>query len=335
MTLLDQVSSYENLTKAYTECSRGKKKSFGFYSSRFNLNEKFVLLRDQLGHNTFCWSSYRSFYVQDPKKRLIMAAPFMDRVVHHSIHRVIEPILEPKLSTSVFACRKDKGNKNAASALFHFLKNRGSHRYALKIDISQYFQSIHHEYLLNQIMANLPDNTLMPLILKLLNSHEEYQRRGIGIPIGNLTSQLFANFYLKEADNIAIKKLGFSYFHPNMQNVTDDHLYLRYMDDFILVSKNKKNVCEAAQELIVFCEKNLQLKIPVRKRMHFGSDPIPFLGYLIDHTFLVPLAKNKRKIKKKLRLMKKNQKPPSQIAQVKLSYEAWSSFKERAPRVKV
>ena len=121
--LIDRVSDFENLLLAFQECSRGKKSKCGYQNFIFNYGEKLKFIEYELKcKRDFKWGDYRSFYVHDPKKRLVMAAPFRDRIVHTAIHRVIDPIIDKELGCRTFACRYDMGNRNAVIRLEEQLK---------------------------------------------------------------------------------------------------------------------------------------------------------------------------------------------------------------------
>jgi len=250
-------------------------------------------------------------------------APFMDRVVHHALHRKLEPLIDPLLSDSVFACRKGKGNRNAALALLSFLQTIGSERFAIKIDVSKYFNSIDHRVLKNSLIQVLPDSSINGITDSLLESDQKFSETKMGIPTGNLTSQLFANFYLKPVDEIALKALECPYYWKE-KDQNSDTFYIRYMDDIVLVGRNKGKVLDAVDLTIGYAIDKLKLNIPIRKRMPLGKDPIPFLGYVLNHDGYKILSRNKRRYKNKIKLLEKKKKSPSSIAQVKTSFEAWS-----------
>jgi len=240
----------------------------------------------------------------------------MDRVVHHAIHRIIEPIIDPEIPNSVFACRKGKGNRNAALALLEILRKLEEKRFTVKLDVKKYFASISHIVLMEKIKNTLPDDSLTNLLWNLLKSPPEYAAKGFGIPVGNLTSQLFANFYLASADKLALENLNTGY-------------YFRYMDDSVLIGKNKKEILEVAHLVIEHSEKDLKLEIPYYKRMPLGNAPVPFLGYLLHHTGYRALSRNKRRFGKKVRSLIRKNKRPSLISQVLQSYNAWSKLEEK------
>jgi hypothetical protein len=324
-------SLHEFTTFRLSPCSRRKKKTAGYQKTLTNIGEGLCSIADLLTRNRFKWGEYREFMVHDPKARLVMAAPFMDRVVHHAIHRVIEPTFDKLLSDSVYACREGRGNRFAAQALLRKLRILGPDRYVLKLDVRQYFQSISHQLLLNCFSEILPDTSINLLLESLLRSHPLYANRAFGIPIGNLTSQLFANFYLRPLDQIACEHLGVPYFWLNEKEIRKDRFYIRYMDDLVLVAhKNDKNiVCEAAERLVAKA-KTLQLGIPMNKRMHIGADPVPFLGYLLNHDFVRPLSRNQRKHERQMRRSANDETfKPSQLAMKKQAYQAWANLEDR------
>ena len=326
LKLLDRVSNFENLLLAFNSCARGKRQSKGFHESLYCIGERLHQIRKSLLKNEFSWQEYRSFYVHDPKKRLIMSAPFMDRVVHHAIHQIVEPIIDPLLSDCVFACRRGKGNRRAAQDLFAALKKFGPKRFAIKLDVSSYFHSIDHRTLLRQLYEVLPDDSLAELLATLLASHKEFSKDRRGIPIGNLTSQLFANFYLMPADRSAIDSLGIDYWRGKDYLKHEQTYYVRYMDDAVFLGSCKARVLDAAEKYIDVAERMLGLKIPISKRMPLGSDSIPFLGYLLGHDGASPLRRNVKRFKKKITGLEKGGLRPSYRAQVEMSYGAWSKL---------
>ncbi len=167
--LLQQIADFENLEKAFQECSRGKKQCSGYQNILLVNGERLLEIKEKLLTGKYQWGKYREFWVCDPKRRLVMAAPFVDRVVHHAIHRVIEPILDKNISDSVFACRHGRGNRAAVQILHKRLNGIATpNRYVLKLDIKQYFPSIDHAVLLSHILNQLPDQSLEPLLAALL-----------------------------------------------------------------------------------------------------------------------------------------------------------------------
>ena len=322
--LLGQVATFENLLLAYKSCRKGKKETVGDQKFFTNYPERLLEIQEQLLNGTYEWGQYREFYVVDPKKRLIMAAPFKDRIVHHAIHRIIAPFVEQDLTDAVCACRIGKGNRYAVLMLAQYLKeNRNmTTRYAIKLDVKQYFPSIDHKILFQELLSVLPDVSLSQLLWSVIVSHEKYAESGAGIPIGNLTSQLFANFYLSAIDKVICDSLGLKYKFEEKSS----SFFIRYMDDFLIISDDKSLACKTSKVAILHSRAR-GLDVPIYKRMHLSGDPIPFLGYLVSSNGIIPLARNKRKIKRKLRRLEKVDVRESYKAMVKNSYDNWSSLK--------
>lgn len=319
--LLNQISSFENIFHAFKECSRGKKKKFGYQNYLFSYGEKIKSIEDELSAtSSFRWGGYREFFVHDPKKRLVMAAPFRDRVVHTAIHRVLFPIVDPQLSVRTFACRYGMGNRNASLRLLEQLRTMREKRYCIKLDVRKYFESIPHHILFAKLQSSLPDRSADKLLKSLIASHAVYRTRGRGIPIGNLTSQLFANFYLSSLDKFACMKLKIQ-FHEDHKEVHG--CYLRYMDDMVILSDSKERAFDTATSLVRYAREELELTIPPEKMVVLGKDPIPFLGFVLSETGYRPLRRNERKFVKKVKRATAQGASLSKKAQMFQSYEAW------------
>ncbi|MCB0394545.1 MAG: RNA-directed DNA polymerase, partial [Bdellovibrionales bacterium] len=215
------------------------------------------------------------------------------------------------------------GNRKAAERLLKQLQIVGSRRYCIKLDVKKYFESIPHEKLFTKLMAVLPDQSLHTLLQSLIASHTSYHIRKRGIPIGNLTSQLFANFYLRELDLLICENLGISH--------TQDHgaepcFYIRYMDDMVIVANNKKRAIEAAKAALDFVHLELELEIPSYKVMVLAKDPIPFLGFVHSEHGYRPLRRNELKFVKKMKRLNKKGAELSLKAQMIQSFEAWQKL---------
>jgi RNA-directed DNA polymerase len=310
---------------AFTECSRGKRKSMGYKNFLFAYGEKLKSIELELkSSNDYKWSTYRDFHVYDPKKRLIMAAPFKDRIVHTAIHRVIEPIIDPYLGSRSYACRTGMGNRNAVVKLFEQLKFMGEKRYCIKLDVRKYFESIEHNILLNNFFRYLPDDSTHKLLRGLVSSHEKYRDKKRGLPIGNLTSQLFANFHLRDFDYFACELLNLNFYEENHPK---ENFYIRYMDDSVILTRSKEKSFMVANALIKFATEKLELNIPNEKKVILANDPIPFLGFVLNEKEYRTLRRNERKFGNKLRRCVKNNVPYSKRAQIIGSYEAWRNLK--------
>jgi len=239
----------------------------------YNLEENLLKLREELLSQTYCHGSYREFIVCDAKKRHIKAAPFRDRVVHHALCHIIEPIFNKGFIYDSYACRENKGTHSATKRLQSFLKINGP-VYCLQADISKYFDSVDHNVLLSLIKKKIKDQRVIWLIKEIIDSccvHRIYKNlfdfRITGIPIGNLTSQLFANIYLDQLDQFVKHQLRMKY-------------YVRYMDDFLILHPSRQNLHQIKQEVGMFLQEKLNLKLHPKKVNIFPTrNGICFLGY--------------------------------------------------------
>ena len=190
----------------------------GYQKFLLELPDALFIMQRQLREGTFTWHDYRKIIVCDPKIREILAAPFRDRIVHQSICQVIGPTIEASIPKNSFACRQGMGNRRAAECLAKTLKSLGPDRYALKLDVKQYFASIRHDILFPMITSLLPDRSADRLLLSLLQSHKEYALAGRGIPIGNVSSQAFANLFLSPLDRLGAEDQEVFYIRYMAQN---------------------------------------------------------------------------------------------------------------------
>ncbi|NCN41667.1 RNA-directed DNA polymerase [bacterium] len=316
-TLLEKVSDIDNLFHAYRDCARGKRQSSGYYKTLFSIGERLSIMSEQIASNKYKWRGYRHFYVVDPKRRLVMAAPFQDRIVHHAIHRHIEPILDTHLSDSVYACRHDRGNRFAVISLLEYIKELGPRRFCMKLDVEKCYESIHLKTLHSKVTSALPDRSLDKILWELIHNHPEYAARGYGIPIGNLTSQLFANYYMSGADTV-------------VHSILKKGRLFRYMDDLVLVGPDKDEIMQASWAAVHHVQDELKMGIPFYKMVPLGDAPIPFLGFVVDHTGYRILARNRRRYSKKMTRLQKIKARPSLVAQVQQSFEAWKVLPKQA-----
>jgi len=326
VALLDRVRDFENLYCAFWECAKGKRKTPEFQHFLCVYGERLKAIEIELKHTgRFRWSGHREFYVHDPKKRLVMAASFRDRVVHTAIHRVIEPIVDPQLGARTYACRIGKGNRGAVVRTLEQLKRMGKDRYCIKLDVQKYFHSVNHEVLYERLLRALPDQSMGPLLQGLISSHLAYAKMGRGIPIGNLTSQIFANFYLSSLDRLACDELGLDFYSDGQES---EAFYIRYMDDMVIMARNKEKAFEVSRAMVAHAEGKLRLNIPHHKQMPLAHDPIPFLGFVLDDSGHRVLSRNERRFTKKLKRLGKQGAELSRKAMTVQSYEAWKNIEQ-------
>lgn len=221
--IYDQVVSFENLLKAYNKCLKGKREKGNIL--KFNFKYEFYLKRIEflLRENKYVHGNYFFFWKMDSKKRRIACACFGDKVVHYALYLILEPMFDKRYIYDSYACRKEKGTHSAIKKTQKILLNNPEF-YCLQCDIKKYFKSIDHIILKQILKEKIKDKKVLNLLFIIIDSYNK--KKGKGIPLGNLTSQLFANVYLNELDQFVKHTLKCKY-------------YLRYMDDFIMFGDKK------------------------------------------------------------------------------------------------
>ena len=323
--LFDKVTDFNNLFAAYRAARKGKKYDSEILPFEFYAEENLLKLKEQLEKQTYRHGGYREFIVNDSKKRRIQAAPFRDRVVHHALCNIIEPLFEQTFIFDSYACRKEKGTHKAVKRLKVFLrsfafaerererKNTGCRIYCLQCDISKYFDSINHRILFEILQRKIADEKVLRLIKEILDSNNAVT--GKGIPIGNLTSQLFANVYLNELDRFVKRVLKRRY-------------YIRYMDDFLIFGESKQELWQVKEAIAEFLKTKLDLNLYPRKAVVFqASRGIEFLGYKVFAEYRTLKRGTVKRIIKKL----KNYKRKIRTGDVKpeklpLAVESWKAY---------
>lgn len=279
------VCDWDNLYLAYRKASKGKRGLGDVAEFEYKLEDNLFQLQQELKEQTYQPGAYHSFYIHDPKKRLISAAPFRDRVVHHALCNLVEPVFERSFIFDSYANRIGKGTHKAIDRAQQFARR---FKYVLTCDIRQFFPSIDHSVLLNILERNIKEKALLRLAEKILQSgigilQEEYDmvyfegddlfsaNRPRGLPIGNLTSQFWANCYLNPFDHFVKRNLKCKG-------------YLRYVDDFLLFSNDKAQLNLWREKIInQLCEFRLTLhENKCQCRPVTGG--IPFLGFVVFPT---------------------------------------------------
>jgi len=273
--LFDELVSFDNLYFAYLKARKGKR--FLDYVLVFeqNLEQELLNLQRDLKNDTYVHGCYREMIVNDSKKRLIKVAPFRDRIVHHALCNIIEPLLDKKFVYDSYACRKNKGTHKAVNRLQSFLR-KNENVFCLQCDISKYFHSIDHIVLFGLCCKKISDEKVLLLISKIISSSNDFvyvDENGVerkkGIPIGNLTSQLFANLYLNLLDQFVKHKLKV-------------HFYLRYMDDFLFLSSSKTFLNFIKNEVVCFLRDKLFLVLnPTKANLFPVKNGVSFLGFVV------------------------------------------------------
>jgi retron-type reverse transcriptase len=284
--LYPQIYTFGNLHRAYRAARKGKRDRVAVASFEFDMESQLLQLQRELQEQTYCPGAYTSFYIHEPKRRLVSAAPFRDRVVHHALCNVIEPIWEARFIPTSYACRVGKGTHAALDQCERWTRQ---YRYAFHGDIVKYFPSIDLEILRGLLARRIADRQTLWLIDRILESGADIQRgetpgvyfpgddlfaalRPLGLPIGNLTSQFFANVYLHELDKFAKHELRVK-------------AYLRYMDDFVLFSDDKAQLHAWKDAIRDSLVARLRLVLHPRKSVVFPVKVgVDFCGFRIFPT---------------------------------------------------
>jgi len=288
--LWEQVTSFENLRRAFYKARKGRSKNPEILGYFFNLEKKLFQIQEELLSKTYKTGRYRVFTVFEPKKRIIKAVPFKDRIVHHALCNAIEPIFESRFIFDSFACRKKKGTHKGLERIKHAVQItfKGKDCYALKCDVRKYFPSISHNKLKDIIQKRIKDKRVIDVLNEIIDSNNSLSEKGKGIPIGNLTSQLFANIYLNELDQFVKHELKIKH-------------YFRYVDDFLIFSESKQQLHIYKHKIKQFL-KTLYLEIPPAKTNIFKiNDGVDFVGYKIHPEFIRLRKSNLRKFVKRMK----------------------------------
>lgn len=274
------VFDFHNLLIAFHKAAKGKRKQVSVAAFEAGLEYELLRLQEELVSQTYRPGAYRAFYIYDPKKRMISAAPFRDRVVHHALCNIIEPIFERTFIFDSYANRKGKG---AHRAIERFQQYARRIPYVLKCDVRKFFPSIDHLILKKAIRGKVACPKTLWLIDTIIDHSNPQEpvmqyfpgddlftpcNRRRGLPIGNLTSQFWANVYLNSFDHFVKEKLRV----PG---------YIRYVDDFVLLHPDKAWLHAARKEIEYFLGEK-RLKIHKNKtQIYQTARGLPFLGFLV------------------------------------------------------
>ena len=293
--------SVENLYTAYKQCRRRKRGTYNALIFESNLEENLFALHEELNNGRYQPEPSMVFMVEKPKRREIFAASFRDRVVHHLLISHLEPRWERQFIHSSFACRRGKGTHKGVEKLQRFIRKATSNgtrtSWYLQLDVRGFFISIDRNILFDRVAVKEKDPVILWLIktlifydptnscrfrnacqndFLLLPDHKTLFKAGpeCGLPIGNLTSQFFANVYLDALDQFVKHCLKVRY-------------YVRYCDDFVLLSKNREELLVWKEAIRSFLQENLRLQLNEKQKLRPITDGIDFLGYIVRSNYLL------------------------------------------------
>ena len=264
--LYERIYSIENLQLADSIARKGKSKQPGVILHDKNKEQNILKLHEVLKNKTYKTSEYTTFRIFEPKERLIFRLPYYpDRITHHAIMNILEPIFISTFTADTYSCIKGKGIHAASNAVKKALKETTGTRYCLKLDIKKFYPNVDHAILKALLRRKIKDNDLLWLLDEIIDSTS-------GLPIGNYLSQYFANFYL-------------TYFDHWIKEVKGVKYYFRYADDIVILSDSKEYLHELLSEIRSYMTEKLNLTIKDNYQVFpVTSRGIDFVGYVFRHT---------------------------------------------------
>ena len=283
----DDKLTLTNLYNAFYRAKKGKIDKKEIIKFEQNLESNLISIYDELLNLTYIPSKYREFTIYEPKERLIQALPIKDRVIHQwYVEEFLKPYMVPKFINDTYACIIGRGTHKSYQKIKHYMrcmrKIYGDY-YIIKLDIKKYFFSIDRETLYNILEKNFKDKKFLKLTKAIIGDFNEK-----GIPIGNYTSQYFANIYLNELDHYIKFDLRIKY-------------YCRYMDDFVILVKNKETAKEVFRKIEKFLIETLKLELNKKSKYYSSKKGCDFCGYIIHEDYVLLRKRNKNNLKRKVK----------------------------------
>lgn len=276
--IFEQIYEFSNILNASYKAKKGKKQTDELSRFHFRIEENIIELSECLKTKMYKPGKYKTFFIHDPKTRMISAAPYRDRVVHHALCNIIEPIFEKTFIYDSYANRKGKGTHKAIERFQYFAKK---YKYVLKCDIRRFFPSIDHAILKNEIRWKIKCKETLNLIDKIIDNSNEQEEHYVwfegdnlfspierkkGLPIGNLTSQLWGNVYLNRFDHYIKEELRVKG-------------YIRYVDDFVLFGNDKKQLHYWRANIEKYLATLRLIIHPHKTKIYKVDNGVPFLGF--------------------------------------------------------
>lgn len=305
--VFDLIFSMENLYLALEDASRGRRYKRDVLLFNDNAGRFLRELREEVYQGTYCIDHYHVFYVYEPKKRMIMSINFRHRVIQWAIYRVLDPLLRKGYIEDTYGCIEGRGAVGAMKRLKYWVdetSRKSGTWYYLKLDISKYFYRVSHRVLKRILRKKISDERLLQLLYRIIDCETqgfglplgskpgdvepEDMLYDVGMPIGNLMSQVFANLYLDALDQFCKRVLRI-------------HHYIRYMDDVIILSNDKAQLREWKDKIETFLLSELELNLNQKTCIRPVSQGIEFVGYRIWSTHVILRKKTSLRIKRSLR----------------------------------
>jgi retron-type reverse transcriptase len=288
----EDIVSIENILNAWREFVKGKrgKKDVQEFQSRLMAN--ILELNQDLVNHTYRHGGYHAFNICDPKPRRIHKASVRDRLLHHAIYRILYPFFEKTFIADSFSCRLDKGTHKALNRFrsFFYIVSRNNMRSAfiLQCDIKKFFANIDHKVLTQILATYISDQNIIWLLSEVIDGFST--KPGIGVPLGNLTSQLFVNIYMNEFDQF-------------VKHTLKEKHYIRYADDFVFFSEDRNSLENLIPPIKNFLDANLHLELhPEKLFIKTIASGVDFLGWVHFPDHRVLRTSTKRRMVKRLSL---------------------------------
>lgn len=285
--LFDRIVTFDNLELAYKKAVKGKRYRPDALRFHDKMEENLIQIQNELLWEMYEPKPYRTFIIYEPKQRTIYAAAFRDRVVHHAIMNVLEPIWEGLFIGNSYACRNGMGTHEGVAKLDRMLQSAGPDAYCFKADVAKFFPSINHHILMAIIRRKIKCKKTLALLEKIIFANGDIDNpESHDLPIGNLISQWGANLYLTEMDLFVKHELKARH-------------YIRYMDDFIILHQDKRQLLLWQHEIVTFLHDRLVLMLNNKTSIFPASQGIDFLGYRTwTHKRLLRKSSAKRMVRR-------------------------------------
>jgi len=294
--IFNKIVSVENIFSAWDKFKLDKQEKQDVQQFEWQLEKNIFQLHRELKNKTYKHGAYVSFYIHDPKQRRIHKAVVQDRILHHAVFNIVNPIFEPTFIPNSMSCRVGKGTHKGVYNLYAKLrqvsKNGFKPCFVLKCDIKKFFETVDHSKLLSILCRRIKDKDAMWLLEEIIGGFTSQCSNVFfkkGLPIGNLTSQLFANIYLNEFDQFIKQNL-------KIKN------YICYTDDFIIISTDKNYLKNLVLQIRAFLSDGLRLELhPKKVSIRKFSQGIDFLGYITLPHYRTLRTKTRKRIFKKFK----------------------------------
>jgi len=282
----NDIICLNNLLSAWQEFVRDKKNKHDVQVFSRQLMDNIILLRHDLANFTYQHSGYEHFKISDPKSRDIHKASVHDRLLHHAIYRILYPFFDKTFIPDSYSCRNNKGIHKAINRFrsmgYQVSRNNSKTCWVLKCDIKKFFASVDHTVLKNIFSKYIPDKDILWLLNQVIDSFEVSKNKGL--PLGNLTSQLFVNVYMNEFDQFVKHKLRQKY-------------YIRYADDFVFMSNNRQELLNITISVRDYLGKKLTLEIHLKKiSLSTLASGVDYLGYIHFPKYRILRTKTKKRV---------------------------------------